>query len=421
MILKKLAVYSLLASFIPGLFSCTKDKVTESYTFYRPVYQTSELARKSIKGAVAQPVEYPGKLVVKDHYLFLTELGKGVHVIDYSNPRQPKNIGFVNIPGNEDISVRGHYLYADCYTALAVIDIAQPENATLTSFVNGVFPDRYTGLASDSNKIIISWARVDTTVTRRFSESFDKALDNTVWVLNDAAFSSNAIVKAATGNTNSTAGSMARFALADDRMYVVGTSELRVFNTVDAAQPAFVKNVALFMSGIETIYPYKNNLFIGTQVGMLIYSISNKDNPVKAGQFGHVKVCDPVVADDDYAYVTLRAGSGCGSNNVNELNVLSVADLTNPALVKAYTLTNPYGLSKDGDLLLVCDGKAGLKIFDAAKADDVKQVGALAGFDAYDVITLNGTALVSGKGAFLFVDYSDPAHPSVLSQLTIAK
>ena len=52
-----------------------------------------------------------------------------------------------------------------------------------------------------------------------------------------------------------------------------------------------------------------NRLFIGSQTGMFIYNLSNPDNPVQDGQFNHVRSCDPVIADEKYAYVTLRSGS----------------------------------------------------------------------------------------------------------------
>ena len=51
------------------------------------------------------PVSTPGKICVKGNIIFLNDLDKGVHVIDNSNPAQPRKIAFINIPGNEDIAV----------------------------------------------------------------------------------------------------------------------------------------------------------------------------------------------------------------------------------------------------------------------------------------------------------------------------
>ncbi len=48
------------------------------------------------------------------------------------------------------------------------------------------------------------------------------------------------------------------------------------------------------------------------------------------------------------------------------LSVVNIKNIDQPKLVMTYPLTNPHGLGKDGDLLFICDGTAGLKIFDAS-------------------------------------------------------
>ena len=69
--------------------------------------------------------------------------------------------------------------------------------------------------------------------------------------------------------------------------------------------------------------------------------------------------------DDTLAYVTLRTGTNCGGN-LNTLDVVNIKDINSPKLVMSYGLTNPHGLGKDGDLLFICDGTAGLKVYDAS-------------------------------------------------------
>ena len=47
---------------------------------------------------------------------------------------------------------------------------------------------------------------------------------------------------------------------------------------------------------VETIYPFKDKLFIGSNNGMYIYDInSSPGNPVKVGEFTHARSCDPVL------------------------------------------------------------------------------------------------------------------------------
>ena len=94
---------------------------------------------------------------------------------------------------------------------------------------------------------------------------------------------------------------MARFALINNYLYTLGYADLNVFNISNSDQPVFTNKLQVGWN-IETIYPFKNKLFIGSNNGMFIYDInSSPTNPVKVGEFTHASACDPVIADDSYA------------------------------------------------------------------------------------------------------------------------
>ena len=76
---------------------------------------------------------------------------------------------------------------------------------------------------------------------------------------------------------------------------------------------------------------------------MQIFDNSNPSEPIHLSTFAHARVCDPVVVNDDYAFVTLRSGDRC-SGFVNQLDVVDIKDLENPKLVKSYPMDNPHGL-----------------------------------------------------------------------------
>ncbi len=132
---------------------------------------------------------------------------------------------------------------------------------------------------------------------------------------------------------------------------------------------------------------------------MYIYNVSNPDAPAAAGKFEHVRTCDPVIADDTYAYVTLSSGSTC-QGFTNELDILKLNNITDPQLLKVYNMTNPKGLSKSGDHLFICDGAAGVKVYNAADVMNLQLLKTISGVDAYDVITNNNVALVVAKDGF---------------------
>ena len=212
-------------------------------------------------------------------------------------------------------------------------------------------------------------------------------------------------------------GSMARFALINNTLYTVGSSDLNVFNISNLSDPAYVTNKNIGWN-IETIYPFQNKLFIGSTTGMFIYDVSNPSNPKQEGQFSHFTSCDPVIADGQYAYVTLRTGNRC-NGFVNELDLVDIGNLSNPVLKKSYGMTNPHGLSKDGNILFVCDGNNGLKIYNAANATNLQPVKTFAGIDTYDVIAFNGIAIVVAKDGLYQYNYSNINNISLLSRITI--
>ena len=65
-------------------------------------------------------------------------------------------------------------------------------------------------------------------------------------------------------------GSMARFTIKGDYLYTVDSYDLKTFDIKDKVNPEITSEVNLGW-GIETIFPYGENLFIGAQSGMHIY------------------------------------------------------------------------------------------------------------------------------------------------------
>ena len=410
----------LLIAVMLGITACVKDTCKEkhTYTFYEAVYKTKEAVRENIKSNAPRSVENSGKINIRGNYIFLNETDKGIHVIDNTNPSQPKNIAFIDIPGNMDLAVKGNTLYADLYTDLVAIDISNPANVKVTKIIESVFPYRYYGNgfvgSSSGDQIITDWVRRDTTVT----ESCERQ-NWILWGRTDVFFAADVNSSAASASPIGVGGSMARFTIMNDRLYTVGISDLDVFNISDANDPKHTNRLSVGWN-IETIYPFKDKLFIGSQSGMFIYNVSNADAPVAAGQFSHVSSCDPVIADDNYAYVTLRSGTEC-QGFTNQLEIIKLNDITNPVLQKTYLMKNPHGLSKDGNLLFICDGEAGLKLYNATNVMDLQLIKELGDIDAYDVIAMNEIALVVAKDGLYQYNYSDPADMRLLSKITVAK
>ncbi len=186
-------------------------------------------------------------------------------------------------------------------------------------------------------------------------------------------------------------GSLATFILKGDYLYTVDYFNLSVFNITDAKSPVKVNTVDVGFN-IETLFSHKNFLFIGSVDAMFIYDISNQELPKKMSQSNHFRSCDPVVANDTNAYVTLHTNSSC-EGSVNELRTYNITDVENPELLNTRGLTEPKGLSLYGsNYLLVCDDS--VKIFDITDPKDSKFVGDIKTTNAIDIVIRNNHAFI---------------------------
>jgi hypothetical protein len=405
------------------LNGCMKDKVTRTYTIRTPVYQTLTQARAAIRGGEMVAIESPGKISLYKNYIFLNEISKGIHVIDNRDPSNPRNIAFINIPGNTDLSIKNDILYAnEAYGDLLAIDIQDPEKPLVKKYLPDVFGTYYNysnpgSTNPDSILVVTDWITRDTTVNFDPDNPYYPGSSCPNCSFYSSSASQSGTIVSPTPNTTGINGSTSAFAVSGTYLYALAfNSQLNVVDISAVANPLLANKLPL--TGFsETIYPFENSLFMGASNGMFIYDLSDPSLPVKKGSFSHVTTCDPVITDGNYAYVTLRNGTTCRGSSVNELDVLNVSNLDNPALVKNYPLTNPRGLSKDGSLLFICDGQAGLKIYDATDVSNLSLIKTIEGIEANDVIAQNGKAIVIATNGLYQFDYSNVNNIHQLSKI----
>lgn len=160
-------------------------------------------------------------------------------------------------------------------------------------------------------------------------------------------------------------GSLARFTIVGNYLYLADYSTLEVF---DISNPAATvkKNSINVGFGVETIYPYKDKLFIGSADGMYIYDLVNPELPKKLGEARHVRTCDPVVANDTVAYVTLRGSGRCGAAT-DGLYAYNVSNITAPVQRSLLPLSSPYGLGLKDTVVFVCRAGQGLTLVNVKK------------------------------------------------------
>ncbi len=90
---------------------------------FKPVYSQDTSLLKVVTIA-PQPVKEAGKIFVMGSYIFQNEIGKGIHVLDKTNPSAVVNKGFLQIRGNTEVTLKGKFLYANSFSDLLVIDLS---------------------------------------------------------------------------------------------------------------------------------------------------------------------------------------------------------------------------------------------------------------------------------------------------------
>jgi len=423
------AAFIIISILIGGCCTVHTDKYTEK--IYTPVYMKLSDIRSGFKVQSPSDLKNPGKIYVYGKYLFINEKNSGVHIFYNTNPAAPVNVSFIAIPGNVDIAVKNSILYADSYVDLVAVDISDPRNPHLTKRVNEIFPntlDLNNEYVDPNGGILVNWTSKDTLITYSYKDCGDNYVTSPAYSSKSAvnyggSLRTTDVNESSSGSSfnnpspSGVGGSTARFTISSNYLYCVDRTNLITFDLTIASDPKPWDRINIGWN-IETIFPYKDKLFIGSTTGMYIYDNSSPLNPYKLCQFSHARSCDPVVADEKYAYVTLRSTSSC-AGNMNELDVIDISNIKSPYLIKTYSMLEPYGVGVDGTTVFVCDGKAGLKVFDATKPDDLKLINWQSDITASDIIPLGGTAILIGTDGLYQYDYTNPKNLVFLSKIVI--
>jgi len=421
--MKKLWILSTML-LILSMTAC-EDRVTEIFTGNSPIYMSYESLRESIKQTDAQPLVNPGKLYFKDQYIFIVEEMKGIHVIDNQDPSNPVNLTYVEVPGNADIAVKGSILYADSYVDLVALDVSDLSNISEVGRVEGLLPytippydkDYPVAQIDEDKGVVASWEikKVKQQIENRYYPIYRGGW-NTLAEDSGGKFSGGGGVSAGGIGVG---GSMARFGITENTLFAVDNTTLHIFSLDDPVSPEFSKDFNAGW-GIETLFILGENMFLGTQTGMRIFDISVPNSPMYISDFWHATGCDPVVVQDDLAYITLRGGNTCG-NEVNQLIVVSIKNIREPEELKAYAMDGPYGLGIDGSTLFICDGDAGLKVFDVSDPYQItrNQLAVFPDVFGYDVIPIDGVLLLIGDDGLYQYDYTKVTDIQLLSKISV--
>jgi hypothetical protein len=220
-----------------------------------------------------------------------------------------------------------------------------------------------------------------------------------------------------TGNSapSGKGGSITRFTIAQNYLYVVTNHFLYVYSLSNPASPELVHTSDLNYD-IETIYPYNKYLFLGTRTGLYIYSIDTASSPSLIGQAQHARSCDPVVVNDSVAFVTLKSKGDCGPAQAG-LYIHDIRNITSPVLKNTIALPDPAGLGLQDSILYVCCGSAGIKVFNVKKPYAPTLISTKTDGNYLDVIPYNGMLICDVTDGIILYNITDPTTPALIKKI----
>lgn len=410
--MKKIFLFTLLI-FCITFISCEKDSEVETTTVATPISLSLAEFRASVEVQAPRGIKESGKIYTYKDYIFINDKNEGVHVIDNTDHFAPKKISFLKIPRNTDVAIKDGKLYANNGMDLVVFDISDINDIKESKRIKDVFPNYYSAAPEGASYVDLEGFDQSTDVIVGYVMETKKR-EQSQPVMWESADVFN-IDSYSEGGSTGTGGSMARFNIRNNFLYIVDQSNLSVFDI--SGNDASLMNSEQVGWNIETIFNYEDYLYLGSSRGMFIYDLEDPAAPKYVSSLQHVMGCDPVVVKGNYAYVTIRGGNAC-EQNFNQLDVVDISDKYNPSLVQSYEMRNPYGLGIKDNWLFVCDGGDGLKVYDIQETPDLRLIDQFSNINTYDVIPLEDKLLMVGDNILYQYSYKGN-EVSLLSSFSI--
>lgn len=210
-------------------------------------------------------------------------------------------------------------------------------------------------------------------------------------------------------------GSLAKFAIVDNRLFVADRTDIALYD-ISNKKPVFTDNLQLNKS-IDALFARDNKvLFSANREGLSIIDIDSEFKEI--GFVSHIVACDPVVANEHYAYVTIfqDESNGC-FRGANTLQVLNVTDLNNIRMVNEMPMERPVGVAMANDHLFVCDNSK-IKVYELDNPKIPVKVAEYTSLKAYDIIALSNHLIIREPDGITQLAYDYNEHSfELLSEL----
>ncbi|MDX5428369.1 MAG: hypothetical protein LPK46_08395 [Bacteroidota bacterium] len=141
------------------------DKPTE----YTPVLMTRADFEASIEMISPQTIRQPGDIYLEGNLLLVGDKYHGIHLIDNSDPGDPKDIGYLRAPGNTEFEIDQQKVYLDMGPDLVILGWDGSDFEEISRIRNlfpelpppdrGLIPHEFSPEGRPSNTVIVAWEK----------------------------------------------------------------------------------------------------------------------------------------------------------------------------------------------------------------------------------------------------------------------
>lgn len=153
------------------------DTVEDATTDYQPIMMKREQLETAVEFQSERPLVNPGKIYFYQHYIFISERYKGVHIVNNADPANPQKTGFIQVPGSVDMAIKSDVLYMDSAVDLLAIDLSHFPEIEITKRIKDVFPDllppdansmpeQYRESNREDGYLIVEWKKISNQSSR---------------------------------------------------------------------------------------------------------------------------------------------------------------------------------------------------------------------------------------------------------------
>jgi hypothetical protein len=351
------------------------------------IYDISSPATPLFIGSLQMGGLYePGvnRLVLAGNYAYIAADGSGLRIIDVSKPTEPKEVGYLNAIGADDVVVVGYYAYVIENYRFHIIDISNPTAPYSVSYFDT--PGDTQGLAVAGNYAYLANSLTGLGI---------------IDISNPAALVETGFFATPIPDFAFDVLLTGKYAYVTD-----GRSGLRI---IDISDPVYPLEVGFYdtPSNAVRVDVEGNYAYVADgEDGLRIIDISTPTAPLEVGFYDTPGHAEDVVVAGNYAYI---------ADGIGGLRIIDVSDPTVPTEAGYYGTQGEYiDLSVVGNYAYVNVG-GGFDIFDISNPDAPMIIGSY----NFQSITftcgaeLSGNYLyAAGSDGLYIIDVSNPTAPT---------